>query len=337
MTVHILTHSEDEPAVDRVVEEIRERGGRAVRFDTDLFPLRTRMHVEQTASGDRFHLLTDGEELDLSTVRAVWHRRIAIGRSIPREMDPQLRTASVDESRAVVFGTIAALDCFHLDQVDRIRFAGHKAMQLSLARECGLEIPKTLTTNDPEAVRLFHKTCPNGMVAKMLHSFAVKEDGEESVVFTTEMTEEHLADLGGLEFCPMTFQEKIEKDIELRVTVVGRQLFAAAVPSQEVSGAEVDWRRKGDVARDLWKAHLLPETLEIRIHEFMDRLGLNYGAIDLIRTPDGRYVFLEVNPAGEFSWLTVWPGFPLAEAFADTLLGRVERRDPRRVGALLPA
>jgi glutathione synthase/RimK-type ligase-like ATP-grasp enzyme len=160
----------------------------------------------------------------------------------------------------------------------------------------------------------------------MLHSFAVRSGGEEEVVFTTEMTAEHLADLEGLDLCPMTFQEKVRKAVELRVTVVGRQAFAAEIASPEVVGAEIDWRRRGEEAKERWKVHALPALVEERIHGFMDRLGLNYGALDFILTPDGRYVFLEVNPSGEFSWLLVWPGLPIAEALADTLLGRVERR-----------
>ena len=59
----------------------------------------------------------------------------------------------------------------------------------------------------------------------------------------------------------------------------------------------------------------------------MEALGLNYGALDFIVTPDGRHVFLEVNPAGEFMWLTRHPGLPIAEALADVLTGRAARRE----------
>ena len=58
----------------------------------------------------------------------------------------------------------------------------------------------------------------------------------------------------------------------------------------------------------------------------MDALGLNYGAFDFIVTPEGRHVFLEVNPAGEFMWLMRNPGLPIHEALADVLSGRAARR-----------
>ena len=51
----------------------------------------------------------------------------------------------------------------------------------------------------------------------------------------------------------------------------------------------------------------------------MERLGLNYGAIDMIVTPDGRYVFLEVNPQGQCQWIEEVTGLPINEALCDLL------------------
>ena len=59
----------------------------------------------------------------------------------------------------------------------------------------------------------------------------------------------------------------------------------------------------------------------------MRRLGLLYGAIDLVETPDGRHVFLELNPSGEFFWLEQQPGLPISAALADILLGLAPRRE----------
>jgi glutathione synthase/RimK-type ligase-like ATP-grasp enzyme len=50
-------------------------------------------------------------------------------------------------------------------------------------------------------------------------------------------------------------------------------------------------------------------------------LGLEFGAIDLIRTPDGRYVFLEVNGNGQFLWAEELSGVKVSEALADLLAG----------------
>jgi D-alanine-D-alanine ligase-like ATP-grasp enzyme len=59
----------------------------------------------------------------------------------------------------------------------------------------------------------------------------------------------------------------------------------------------------------------------------MDHFRLNYGAVDFILTPEGRYVFLEINPVGEFFWLESCPGLPISAAIADVLLGKAFRRE----------
>ena len=84
-------------------------------------------------------------------------------------------------------------------------------------------------TTDPVEARAFIDSCPHGAIAKMLSAFAVLDDeGHEQVVFTTSIRDEHLNKLDGLRLAPMVFQEKIEKRLELRITVVGSRMYAAA-------------------------------------------------------------------------------------------------------------
>src|SRR6185295_17885483 len=126
-------------------------------------------------------------------------------------MNRQVRSASIGESRATVLGMLASLKVFRMDQHEKIQRAGNKQLQLQVARELGLNIPRTLITNDPQAVKNFAKTCENGMIAKMLSSFAVYEEGQEKVVFTNRVAPEQLEELEGLRLCPMTFQEMVPK------------------------------------------------------------------------------------------------------------------------------
>jgi len=77
-----------------------------------------------------------------------------------------------------------------------------------------------------------------------------------------------------------------------------------------------------------YATHQLPPDTATKLHELMNRLGLVYGAIDLRLTPDGRYVFLEINPAGQFLYIEKATGQPITAALAQTLLKRraTERR-----------
>ena len=330
MSVLIVTRSDDNDSVELVAEHVRAAGVDAVRFDTDRFPTESRLACELDSSGDRLTLVPpSGEAVDLTRVTAVYYRRFAVGQDIPRDLDPQLRRPSVEESRRTVFGLLAALHAFRLDPVERVKHAHNKQLQLRLAREVGLAIPKTLISNDPEAVRRFAARCPAGVITKMQASFAVyDEQGREKVVFTNPLTEADLADLDGLSLSPMQFQERVPKAVELRVTVAGRRLFAAAIDSQSSELATEDWRRDGVGMLEQWVEHDLPTDVSERLFAVCDHLGLEYGAMDLILTPDGRYVFLEINPVGEYFWLEEFPGFPISQALAQVLVDPTARRVP---------
>jgi MvdD family ATP-grasp ribosomal peptide maturase len=326
MTVLIITHSDDNESVALVAESIRKRGGNSFRFDTDRFPTEVRLVAQYGETPERLSL-TDGDAtLDLRDVSAIWHRRLNVAGGLPVEMDAQLRQASRGEARATVMGMLASLDAFRMDAEPLIRRAENKQLQIRIARESGLDTPRTLITNDPEAVRAFARTCERGMVTKMLSSFAIYEGDAEKVVFTNPVTAKDLDALDGLRLCPMTFQEQVSKRLELRVTIVGRRVLAAAIDSQASERAAHDWRRDGVRLVDAWQPYTLPPEVEEKLLRLMDYFNLNYGAADFIVTPEGRHVFLEVNPAGEFFWLEHRPGLPISEAIADVLLGLAKRR-----------
>ncbi|MFL6334565.1 MAG: MvdD family ATP-grasp ribosomal peptide maturase [Pyrinomonadaceae bacterium] len=327
MTVLIITRSDDNESVSMVARAIERKGGKAIRFDTDRYPTEVRLSAFYGAGDEeRLTLTNDEGEFDLREVTAVWHRRLNFGARLPTTLDRQLRHASLTETRAAAQGLLASLKAFRMDDVRHIRHAENKQLQLQVARELGLDIPRTLTTNDPATVRAFAESCKSGIVTKMLSSFAVYEDGQELVVFTNPVKSEDLADLSGLRLCPMTFQEMIPKALELRVTVVGDRIMSASIASQSSERAAHDWRRDGLRMIQDWRPYELPREVEEKILCLMDYFVLNYGAIDIIVTPDGRHVFLEVNPVGEFFWLEHYPGLPISDAIADVLLGRCRRR-----------
>ncbi|MFB2875359.1 MvdD family ATP-grasp ribosomal peptide maturase [Floridanema aerugineum] len=324
MTVLIITYSNDNESIPLVMKAIESKGEKAFRFDTDRFPTEVQLDIKYSDAEQV--IITDGEQkLDLSEVSSVWYRRMRYGQKIPDSMDKQFRDASIEECRATVRGTIASLEAFHFDKMSNVDVAKNKQLQLKVAREIGLLTPRTLTSNNPEAVKQFAQECrEQGIITKMLSTFAIYgEQGQENVVFTTPVTDEDLEHLEGLRFCPMTFQENVPKALELRITIVGHQVFTAAVNSQKLAGSTYDWRKEGRALLKNWEPYNLPEDVEKKLLKLMAYFGLNYGAIDILVTPDGRHVFLEVNPVGEFFWMEIYsPNFPISEAIAEILVGR---------------
>jgi len=320
MSILIVTHSKDNDSVARVVEAIARKGGQAIRFDTDRYPTDVRLTAYHGTSDERLTLTNDDGEFDLREVTAVWHRRINLGADLPAGLDRQLRHASLGETSAAAHGMLASLKAFRMDHLHHIRHAENKQLQLQVARELGLNTPRTLTTNDPTVARAFATSCEGGLVTKMLSSFAIYEEGKELVVFTNPVKPEDLEDLSGLRLCPATFQELLPKSLEIRATVVGNRVMSAAVDSQVSARAAHDWRRDGLRMLQDWRPYELPHDVEEKLLRLMDYFSLNYGAIDIILTPDNRHVFLELNPCGEFFWLERAPGLPISEAIVDILL-----------------
>lgn len=322
MVVLIVTFSQDNESIPLVIKAIEDRGEKAFRFDTDRFPIEVQLDIYHGES--ERGVITDGEHtLDLNEVSSVWYRRMRYGDKLPDTMDKQFREASIKESRVSVRGLIASIKGFHFDKMSNVDLTNNKQLQLQVAREVGLLTPRTLTSNNPKAVKQFASECKEqGIVTKMLSSFAIfGKQGEEFVVFTNPVTDDDLENLEGLRFCPMTFQENVPKALELRTTIVGHRVFTAAVDSQRLEKATYDWRKEGRALCESWQPYNLPEDVEKKLLRLMAYFGLNYGAFDIIVTPDGRHIFLEVNPVGEFFWLELFsPHFPISQAIAEILL-----------------
>jgi glutathione synthase/RimK-type ligase-like ATP-grasp enzyme len=137
------------------------------------------------------------------------------------------------------------------------------------------------------------------------------------VIYTNRLLDEHLARLDELATTPAIVQEYVPKDVELRVTVVGKRVFPAAIHTQESATTRDDWRRPEDDVR--WETCSLPPSLEALCVTMLERLGLSYGVFDLVRRPDGGYVFLEINADGDFLEPETQLELPIAAAIVDLL------------------
>jgi len=225
------------------------------------------------------------------------------------------------EAKSTIMGLWEILDCVWVNHPERNRVAELKIKQLMVANEVGLEIPKTIITNDPEEAEIFfRKTKSEGVIIKRLGGGIVLDGNQGSAIYTSLVSEADINDIGRVRYTPTLFQEYIQKDVELRITVVGNKVFPIEIHSQKSERAKFDWRR--DTLNLLHREHLLPEDVKQKIINFVHKLGLNFGAIDMILTPNGRYVFLEINPNGQWGWIEDLTGLPISDSIINLLVGR---------------
>jgi len=326
--VLIVTRSTDNESVEHVSRALEELGAEPIRLNSDLYPTRVKLSASYVNGRRRRQLITeDGRRHDLDALTSVYYRRFSVGREFPDDLG-DTRYACTEESKLTLLGTIAALDCFQLDPVSIIRLCDYKELQQKTAEDCGLDCPGTLFTNDPDAALRFFSQTP-AVVTKMQAQFAIYREGQENVVFTNRVRPDDLDSLHGLRYSPMMFQEQVSASVELRVTVVGKRVFAAAI-DPGLPTAEVDWRRDGYNLMQSWTPYELPDDVRRALLRYTERYGLNYAAADFMVTPEGRHLFLEANAAGEWYWLQLYPPhYPIARALAEVLTGKAERvREP---------
>jgi glutathione synthase/RimK-type ligase-like ATP-grasp enzyme len=135
-----------------------------------------------------------------------------------------------------------------------------------------------------------------------------------SVVPTTE---KELSKLDLIRVSPGIFQKFVAKSYEVRATVVGSRIFSGKIDSQTSAETRIDWRHKPFDMEE--EPITLPPDVETKIHALKQAFGLIYGAFDFIVTPEGRHVFLDVNPAGQYLWVEAKTKLPITAALADAL------------------
>jgi hypothetical protein len=310
MTVLIVSSLAD-PHARAVMAALDARGAQVELLDLADYPGKLTLTLAFADGSRRFQLKRPGEgELDLESVRAVWWRRPgAFG--LPETLrDPAHRRLALSEAGTAFQGLFAAMDALWINPPANDTVAAHKPYQLAIAQSLGLEIPQTVMTSDPEEAREFWRACDGDVVYKQ---FIALPDawGETRRLGKAEAG---LPD-ASIRLAPVIFQRRVAAVADLRVTIVGDEVFAAAVDVRKLD-YDVDVRMNVD-ARHV--AHDLPHDVSDKQRALMRRLGLVYGAIDLRLSEDGRYVFLEINPAGQFLYVEEQTGQPITAALAARL------------------
>jgi hypothetical protein len=299
-----------------VLREMAHRGGIGRLIDLARFPQELRLSLHFDIAGRREFTLksSQGDPLALSDVRVVWWRRPQPFQIHPGIQRPSHRGFAYGESMEAFAGLWQTLDVFWVNHPTRDEVAARKVYQLRVAQEVGLQIPITLVSNDPDEVRAF--VAARGSDPTIYKAFSATEQEWRE---TRLLRPEELAGLDNVAYAPVIFQEYVSAGVDLRITIVGQAIFAAAIHSQDTS-YPVDFRM--DMASARVEATELPPDVSERLHALMAHLGLVYGAIDMRRTPDGRYVFLEVNPAGQWLFIEQRTGQPISTTLASLLVSR---------------
>jgi len=316
----ILTEDSDSHA-DDVERRLRQRGVELLRFDPKKFPAKLGISIVYSAAGKMRRILyLEEAQVDLEKVKSVWYRRPNSPVVGPEITDNLTAGYVVEESKVFLNNLWNTMECLWVPAPPSVlREAELKASQLKLAGSLGFDLPPTLITNNPQEFLEFYCQHNGNIISKVLGPALYRSVGHTFNRYTQVVTKRDVAYWRTIRFCPVIFQAYVPKRIELRITVVGREVFAAEIHSQHSNQTRHDWRHY-DQFETPYFPHELPAELRARCLDLVESLGLCYGAIDMVLTPDDRYVFLEINPNGQYLWIEQVAGLPISEAICGLLM-----------------
>lgn len=302
----------DDPTADMVITELNRRAVPVVRFNPadiggDLAVSARFGTGPALLSGQ---VRTPSRTADLSGIRSLyWRRPTWPAFEHLGEADARFAAAQV---RHGLGGVLYGLPgCRYVNHPLRNAEAEHKPLQLAVARRLGLTVPPTLVTNDLGEARRFIGSHRDA-IHKVLRWTPYRQGGTGLTTWTEPVTADELD--ASVTVVPHLFQARVDKVADLRVVVVGDQVFAVRIDSDLL-----DWRKDysalGYVVVDL------PDSLEKALVAYLEQFGLSSGSFDLAVDRAGDFHWLELNPNGQWGWLEDETGLPLTVAFADLLEG----------------
>lgn len=269
-----------------------------------------------SAAGPDFHL---GAE----PPRVIWLRRPALP-IISEDLHPADRTWARHEYEEFHWWLVRGLPAtaFWVNPFESSRRARSKLAQQEVARQVGLRVPRTLYSNEPAEIRAFVRAHGGQVVYKAFtqSGFWKLKNEALAMLFTALLTEDKLPPDEVLRATPGIYQPCLPKAYELRVTVMGRHVFPARVDSQAMELGKLDWRRSFDDMHLRFAPIELAPELSRAILRMMEGLGLVFGCLDFIVTPQGEHVFLEVNEMGQFLFVEEYTEIPMLDAFCEMLI-----------------
>ena len=309
----ILSRESAEITTDTVIDWLENLG-------SDYFRLNGEDLVNEKCSIDfslnnstnewRFTIFYENQRIDSEDINAIWFRR-----SFDWDID---RRYWSDSNNIAETDFLNNLNSYHqgeiraaynlIETVLKSRFwlsrpsksAMDKFEVLSEARKCGFHIPESLLTNNLRGLNCFvnkHVSC----ITKPSVDATVLIGSDFGIsTMTKKINAEIVSKVRSPFFAPSFFQVQIDKVYEIRVIFLQERIFPVAIFSQSNPKTILDYRNYDEKIPNRLELLKLSEGLSKKILKLVKSLDLNFGCIDLIKSRAGDYVFLEVNPVGQF-------------------------------------
>ena len=323
--IFIITNKEDVHPTP-VIEYLNERKIPVFRFNTEalLSDYEFRWWCDEAGSDFYMKDIQGGHEVYGHDITSVWELRPVSPEDLKIEADEIINKHNLKEANGfLTFLLYYFIDVFSLGSQAYDEISASKMLQLKIAVELGMKIPATCFSNRREDILDFARGMENIILKPIKEDSIFYDDEREYVFYAKKVETARLRELPEEAFTQtVSFVEKyIEKKFELRITVVGHEIFACKIDSQILpeDKGRIDWRQGIDIGLKQEKFDL-PERIGEFCLKYLERMHLNFGCFDFIVTPGDEYVFLECNPNGQWLWVEDGTGLPITKAVAECLI-----------------
>ena len=264
-------------------------------------------------------LRVEGRSVDVSDLRVIWNRRL-LRAVLPNLLeDPSVYQYAQEQWWAAVNSAIRAASARWINDPAALDAARDKPDQISVAAKLGLTVPPTLVSSDALEVQEFAASLSMDLVTKVVSPGSpIVAPGIDQYMVFTQPVDLDAVDPRSLEVAPAIYQPRINKVLDVRISIVGDDLYACAIRSQDRESTKLDWRR--DVAGLVHEAIDVPARIVDQLRSLCRHYGLVYGMADMVVDENGEWVFLELNPNGQWAWVEERTGLPIGESLARVLV-----------------
>ncbi|MFJ3219655.1 ATP-grasp ribosomal peptide maturase [Kitasatospora sp. NPDC086801] len=311
--VAVVTNLQD-PTADLVIAELHDRGVPVVRFDAGDFPATLSLTARIGGGAQEWEgrVRTPSRLVGLGSIRSLYYRRPSAF-AFPH-LDPQDARVAAAQARYGLGGVLVSLPgCLYVNHPNKIADAEYKPAGLAAAAACGFQVPPTLVTNEPAEACEF-AVAHGRVIHKPISLPTYLIDGVAQTVPVTEARVEEIGD--SVAGTMHLFQQRIDKTADVRVTVIGRQVFAVRIDC-----GLLDWRV--DYTTHTYTVVPVPKRVERSLFAYLGHFGPLFGAFDFALTgpesTEDSWVWIECNPSGQWAWMEPPTGLPMTASLADLL------------------
>lgn len=195
----------------------------------------------------------------------------------------------------------------------------NKMYNLLLARQLGIETPVSFMTSEKKVIEDYILRRKTNLITKPVSQGSALGYKSRINGFTSRISELELSEIP--DFFPMSFfQEKVDKLFEIRTFYLNEKTYSMAIFSQGDPQTEIDFRNYNDEKPNRTPPYTLPPELNEKIIRFMKISKLRSGSLDFVVDQQGRHLFLEVNPIGQYYQVTYPCNYMIENEIAQALI-----------------